>query len=144
MLVLLQLSTVYGCTDLLVTSGASVDGASMLSYNADSPTLYGSLYHYPASNTTLTGSRNDEIMRKVYNWDTGVYLGEIPEAPVTYNVVGNANEHGLVIGESTFGGVKILAMNQTGAKIDYGSLIYLTIGSIVIVQGPHQRTWAIG
>jgi dipeptidase len=41
-------------------------------------------------------------------------------------VVGNVNEHGLCIGESTFGGVNILS-NQDGAILDYGSLIYLTL-----------------
>jgi hypothetical protein len=44
----------------------------------------------------------------------------------TYNVVGNGNEYGLVIGESTFGGVEVLA-SQPGAIIDYGSLIYITL-----------------
>lgn len=65
-------------------------------------------------------------MRKVYDWDSGVYLGEIPEATETYNVVGNTNEHGLVIGETTFGGVEELAWTQTDGKIDYGSLIYIS------------------
>lgn len=46
--------------------------------------------------------------------------------PETYNVVGNGNEYGLVIGESTFGGVGELA-EQPGAIIDYGSMIYLTL-----------------
>ena len=54
------------------------------------------------------------------------YLGEIPQVKETYNVVGNGNEYGLVIGESTFGGVEELA-SQPGAIIDYGSLIYLTL-----------------
>jgi hypothetical protein len=54
------------------------------------------------------------------------YLGKIPQVKETYNVVGNGNEYGLVIGESTFGGVSTLA-NQPGAVIDYGSLIYLTL-----------------
>lgn len=54
------------------------------------------------------------------------YLGEIPQVVETFNVVGNGNEHGLVIGESTFGGVQALA-NQPGAIVDYGSLIYLTL-----------------
>ena len=54
------------------------------------------------------------------------YLGEIPQVEATLNVVGNGNEHGLVIGESTFGGFEALA-KQPGAIIDYGSLIYLTL-----------------
>jgi len=37
-----------GCSNLLITPGATVDGSAMISYNADSGTLYGSLYHYPA------------------------------------------------------------------------------------------------
>jgi dipeptidase len=124
LLLLFLVTPARACTDLLVTPGASFDGSSILAYNADSPTLYGSLYHYPQSSTS--GS-NTTTLRKVYNWDTGVYLGEIPEAPKTYNVVGNSNCQGLVIGESTFGGVALLADNQTGAMIDYGSLIYLTL-----------------
>jgi dipeptidase len=59
-------------------------------------------------------------------WSFKKYLGEIPQVNQTYNVVGNGNEYGLVIGESTFGGVQELA-HQPGAIIDYGSLIYLTL-----------------
>jgi len=100
----------------------------MIAYNADSPTLYGVLYHYPAS------SGKGGTMRKVYDWDSGVFLGKIPEVNKTYNVVGNANEHGLIIGESTFGGVPVLAWNQTGAVMDYGSLIYITLQRAKTVQ----------
>ena len=92
----------------------------MIAYNADSPTLYGVLYHYEASSDNPT-------TRKVFDWDSGKYLGVISEAKTTYNVVGNANEHGLVIGETTFGGVPMLAWNQTVGIIDYGSLIYITL-----------------
>ena len=65
-------------------------------------------------------------MRDVYDWDSGVYLGQIPEASHTYNVVGNINEFGLVIGETTFGGISSL-QSQSAAKIDYGSLIWITL-----------------
>jgi dipeptidase len=41
-------------------------------------------------------------------------------------VVGNVNEYGLCIGESTFGGLELLA-KQTGAIVDYGSLIWITL-----------------
>ena len=78
------------CSNLLITPGASADGSSMISYNADSGTLYGSLYHYPKA----THSEGD--MRQVYDWDSGRYLGEIPEASETYNVISNINEWGLV------------------------------------------------
>ena len=124
----LTVVSVAPCTDILVTPGASTDGTALISYNADSPTLYGVLYHYPAAeNHHDDESSNATTSRKVYDWDSGVYLGEIPEADTTYNVVGNSNEHGLIIGETTFGGVPVLAWNQTGAIMDYGSLIYITL-----------------
>ena len=58
--------TSWGCTDVLVTPGASDDGSAMIAYNADSGALMGSLYHYPA-----TEGRGGE-MRQVYDWDSGV------------------------------------------------------------------------
>lgn len=57
----------------------------------------------------------------------GTYLGEIPEAPETYNVVGNLNEYGLVITESTFGGLIELACSRNTGLMDYGSLEYVTL-----------------
>lgn len=45
---------------------------------------------------------------------------------MTYNVVGNVNEYGLCITESTWGGIAELA-SQPGAILDYGSLIYITL-----------------
>lgn len=54
------------------------------------------------------------------------HLGAIPQVNKTYNVIGNGNDQGLVIGESTFGGVQQLS-SQSGAIIDYGSMIYLTL-----------------
>jgi len=112
--------TSWGCTDVLVTPGASDDGSAMIAYNADSGALMGSLYHYPA-----TEGRGGE-MRQVYDWDSGHYLGNISEVNQTYNVVGNVNEFGLCIGESTFGGLELFA-KQLGAVVDYGSLIYITL-----------------
>jgi dipeptidase len=95
----------------------------MIAYNADSGNLMGMLYHYPSLSNT-----DERTKRKVYNWDSGVYLGEIPEANSTYNVVGNTNERGLVIAETTFGGLSMLdPENQPDAKLDYGSLIYITL-----------------
>lgn len=128
-LILVPLAAILGCvqacTDLLVTPGASADGSSMIAYNADSVRLYGVLYHYPRTE----GSGG--VMRDIYEWDTGVYMGQIKEANSTYNVVGNSNEHGLVIGETTFGGVAVLDGSKQhealGAVLDYGSLIYITL-----------------
>ena len=115
------LPVAYACSNLLVTPGATEDGTSMITYNADSAALYGQLYHYPAS------TNENGTMRKVWDWDTGVYLGDIEEAPETYNVVGNVNEWGLSIGETTFGGLAELNEGQDAALIDYGSLIWITL-----------------
>lgn len=118
-------SLTAACTDILVTPGASKDGSAMIAYNADSVSLYGVLYHYPRAE-----GRGGE-MRDIFDWDSGKYLGQISEVNSTYNVVGNSNEHGLVIGESTFGGVPILdgskQIEALGAILDYGSLIYITL-----------------
>jgi dipeptidase len=107
------------CTNILVTKGASVDGSTIISYAADSHTLYGELYHWPAAKYPAGA------LLKVYEWDTGKYLGEIAQARETYNVVGNMNEHGLSIAETTFGGRPELV--DTLGLIDYGSLIYITL-----------------
>jgi dipeptidase len=111
---------VLSCTNIIVTSGASEDSSNIVAYNADSATLYGSLYHYPAADHA-SGD-----MRDIFDWDSGAFLGQIPEVAHTYNVVGNANEHGLIIGETTFGGIEAL-QSQKGAKMDYGSLIWTTL-----------------
>jgi len=106
------------CTNYLITKGASTDGSVMISYAADSHVLYGELYHWPAAKWPAG------TMMDVYEWDTGKFLGQIEQAPETYNVVGNMNEHQVSIGETTYGGLEVLA-NQPGAIVDYGSLIYI-------------------
>lgn len=107
------------CTNLLVTKGASKDGSTMITYTADSYNLYGELYHYAAARYPAGA------LLEVYEWDTGKFLGKILQARQTYNVVGNMNEHQLVIAETTFGGRSELE-NPKGI-IDYGSLIYITL-----------------
>lgn len=109
------------CTNLIATRGATADGSNIVTYAADSHSLYGELYHQPAADHA-PGS-----MRKVVEWDTGKPLGEIPEVAHTYNVVGNMNEHQLVIAESTWGGRKECADTTGNSIIDYGSLIYITL-----------------
>jgi dipeptidase len=109
-----------GCTNFLITAGASVDGSTMITYAADAHTLYGELYYQPAMDYP------EGAMRDIYEWDTGKYLGQIPQPRHTYSVVGNMNEHQLAIGETTFGGRSELS-SQEGAIMDYGSLIYVTL-----------------
>jgi len=118
--VLLVAGVALACTNFLVTPGASVDNSSMIAYAADSAALYGALYHN-AHSTYENGTMLD-----IYEWDTGRYLGQIEQVAETYNTVGNTNEYGLAIGETTFGGLEALAA-QDKAIMDYGSLIYITL-----------------
>lgn len=107
------------CTSMLVTKGATTDGATMITYNADAHELYGELYYTPA------GRHRPGAQRDIVEWDTGKPLGRIAQAPVTYSVVGNMNEHQLTIAESTFTGRKEL--EAPAGIVDYGSLIYITL-----------------
>jgi dipeptidase len=109
-----------GCTNFLVTRGASVDGSTLITYAADSHSLYGELYYQPAQDYP------EGAMRDIYEWDTGKFLGQIPQPRRTYSVVGNMNEFQLAIGETTYGGREELS-SQEGAIMDYGSLIYVTL-----------------
>ncbi len=106
------------CTSLIAGPGATDTGSSMITYAADSHTLYGALYKQDATD------HRPGAMRKVVEWDTGRLLGEIPEAEHTYATIGNMNEHGLTIAESTWGGREEL---EGSGLIDYGSLIYITL-----------------
>ena len=116
---LLASSGAFACSNLIVGKKASVDGSVMVSYNADDYGMFGHLCHYPA------GAHPKGTMRQIYDWDSGVYHGEIEEAPVTYNVIGNINEFQLSIGETTYGGREEM-VDSTGI-LDYGSLIYVTL-----------------
>ncbi len=116
---LLASSGASACSNLIVGKKASVDGSVMVSYNADDYGMFGHLCHYPA------GTHPKGSMRQIYDWDSGVYHGEIEEAPVTYNVIGNINEFQLSIGETTYGGREEM-VDSTGI-LDYGSLIYVTL-----------------
>lgn len=108
------------CTNFLITRGASADGSTMITYAADSHTLYGELYYQPAAD------HPEGAMRDIYEWDTGKYLGRIPQPSHTYSVVGNMNEHQVAIGETTYGGRKELE-SQSGAIMDYGSLMFVAL-----------------
>lgn len=116
---LLASSGAFACSNLIVGKKASVDGSVLVSYNADDYGMFGHLCHYPA------GTHPKGTMRQIYDWDSGVYHGEIEEAPVTYNVIGNINEFQLSIGETTYGGREEM-VDSTGI-LDYGSLIYVTL-----------------
>ena len=109
------------CTNFLVSPGASADGSSMITYAADAHVLYGELYHTPA------GTHAPGEMLDVYEWDTGKYLGQIPQVEETYEVVGFMNEHQVTIGETTYGGRKELSSEKAPGVIDYGSLMFIAL-----------------
>ena len=107
------------CTNFIVGKKASADGSVMCTYNADDYGMFIGLAHYAA------GTHAKGTMRKIIDWDTKKYHGEIPEAPQTYNVIGNINEFQVTIGETTYGGRE--EMVDTTGIIDYGSLIYIAL-----------------
>ncbi len=111
--------SIYPCTNFLVGKKASTDGSTIISYSADSYALFGALYHWPARQYK-PGER-----LKIFEWDTGKYLGEIAQALQTYNVIGNMNEYQVAIAETTFGGRRELV--DTTGIMDYGSLIYVAL-----------------
>ena len=111
--------TTDACTNFLVSKGASVDGSTFITYNADSHQLFGELYYRPAMDYP------DGTLEKIYEWDTGKFLGEIPQVKHTYSVIGNMNEHQVSIGETTYGGREELV--DSTANVDYGCLIYTTL-----------------
>ncbi|MCQ2177157.1 MAG: C69 family dipeptidase [Bacteroidales bacterium] len=107
------------CTNIIVTPGASADGSAMVSYAADSHTLFGDLRFRPAGRFGK-GERLDII-----EWDTYKPLGSITQAAYTYQTVGNQNQYQLTIAETTWGG-RLELMDPAGI-MDYGSLIYVTL-----------------
>ena len=113
------LSYTTACTNFLVGKNASATGATYISYNADSYFLFGALYYRPAANYPKG------TMMDIYDWDTGNYRGQIPQAEHTYSVVGNMNQYQVTIGETTFGGRPEL--EDSTAILDYGSLMYIAL-----------------
>lgn len=107
------------CTSLIAGKAATTDGSTYITYAADSHTLYGELYSTPAADHA------PGTMRQITEWDTGKHLGQIPQIAHTYATIGNMNEHGLTIAESTWGGREELV--DTTGMIDYGSLIYIAL-----------------
>ncbi len=107
------------CTNFIVGKNASVDGSVMCTYNADDYGMFAYLTYLPAATHTKGETR------KIFDVDTKEFLGEIPEAEVTYSVIGNINEYQVSIGETTFGGREEM-VDSTGI-LDYGSLMHIAM-----------------
>jgi len=120
LLLLLAVWQGHACTNILVTRGCTADGSTMITYAADSHTRYGQLRFHPG------GTHPAGQMLSLYNYGSLRHQIDIPQAPLTYRVVGFINEHQLAMGETTWGGIEPLDKgNPTG--IDYGNLIYLAL-----------------
>ena len=114
-----SVSEAEACSNFIVGKKASADGSVMCSYSADDYGMFQNLCHYPAA------KHAKGEMRKIFDWDSNKYYGEIPEAAETYNVIGNINEWQVTIGETTYGGREEM-VDSTGI-MDYGSLIYVAL-----------------
>lgn len=107
------------CTNFIITKGASKDGSTMITYSADAGGFMEPLKFFPAM------EHKPGTMLDIYDWDSGKYLGKIPQAKNTYKVVGNINEFQLSIAETTFGGID--SLRDTTGLVDYGSLMYIVL-----------------
>ncbi len=107
------------CTNFLITKGASVDGSTMISYAADSHIRYGELYFRKG------GIWGPDVTVEVRDRSTNRLITKIPQAPITYNVIGFINEHQVSMGETTFGGRSEL--QDTTGLMDYAALMFIAL-----------------
>ncbi len=112
-------SPVSACSSLLVSRGASTDGSVMTSWTYDVAGFALPLPYYKGG----VHQQGDSL--EVFSFREGVFLGRIAQAPRTYKVVGNMNEHQVSIGETTFGGRSELGGGN--GFLDYGNLIWITL-----------------
>ena len=115
------ISDASACTNLIAGKGATADSSVMVTYAADSHSLYGELYYQPAAKHPAGA------MRKVVEWDTGKYLGEIPEVAETYNV-GRAGAPRVLLPQR--------AGPRRGAWLRLGGLSADFIRSLRLPEGP--------
>jgi dipeptidase len=106
-----------GCTNILVTKGASSDGSVIVSYSVDGE-------FHPTLRFTPAADHQPGEMTEIKDWDGKVRL-RIPQPAHTYAVTGIMNEHQLVIGETTFDGRPELENPEGG--LPYWTLMRLTL-----------------
>ena len=122
LLVVLILSRyAQSCTNVIVSHGASNDGNIMIGDNDDTAKRFGGVTHFAAVDKIEEGATRD-----IYDFETSVFMGVISQPGKTLNVMGGANEAGVVISESTMGGILELQGGENKI-LDYGSLITATL-----------------
>ncbi len=104
------------CTDILVTKGASAEGACMITYSCDGE------FHPHLSYTPAADHEPGEFYEIRRG---GKVIARIPQPPHTWAVVGLMNEHQLAIGETTFDG-RLELQNPKGA-LHYWTLMRLAL-----------------
>lgn len=109
-------NTAPACTSILVSKGASKNGAPLISYSCDGE-FHPRLLMIPAAD------HKPGEMYEIMGW--GPPKGKIPQVPHTYKVIGLMNEHQLSLGETTFGGRQEL-MNPE-AMLDYYPLMLIVL-----------------
>jgi dipeptidase len=122
---LVGLPLVFACSNILVTPGASADGTAMVGDNDDASSRHGLVTHFDA------GDWPAGTKRPVYDFESSRYLGEIDQPEKTFSTISHANEKGVVIAETTQGGLRALSQRgkdyRNGTVLDYGSLIIATL-----------------
>ena len=113
------ISNALACTSLIAGKNATTDGSVMITYAADSHVRFGFLENQPAAD------HKPGEMRQIIEWTSNKPLGQIPEVAHTYGTIGNINEHGVAISESTWGGRPEL--KEPNGILDYGSLIFIAL-----------------
>lgn len=105
------------CTSLLVTKGASSDGAVMITYTCDGEFL-------PHLGYAAAADYQPGDSLAIEDWHGNV-RGYVKQVPHTYAVVDLMNEHQLAIGETTFGGREEL--EDTLGLLGYWDLMFLAL-----------------
>ena len=106
-----------GCTNIIVTKGASAEGSVIISYSVDGE-------YYPTLRATPAADHAAGDVFEVKGRDGAVQL-RIPQPPHTYATVGIMNEHRLAIGETTFDGRPELQNKRGGLR--YWTLMQLAL-----------------
>ena len=79
--------SLWACTNLIVTKGASKDGSVICTYNCDTFGYSGWLTHSPAGRH----EKGEKIAVRSF-WHPAEIKGYVDQAEYTYNVVGYINE----------------------------------------------------
>ena len=106
------------CTSMIVTKGASEDGAVMITYTCDGE-------FHPILEMELPADHAEGDSVDIVNWRDKSVIGRVKQVPHTFGVVHLMNEHQVVIGETTFDGREELR-NEDGL-LGYWDLMHFAL-----------------